>query len=79
MSTSGAIAPALESAIWFSMWSRASVAVSSLHTRAQRMPSTLLAAICSPLPEPPMTTPRSSPPAARAFATPSAARRQKTG
>ena len=37
---------------------RARTAVSSDHTSAQRMPATLLAAICSPLPEPPMTTPR---------------------
>jgi hypothetical protein len=43
------------------------------------MPITLLAAICSPLPEPPMTTPRLSWPSARSAATASAARRQKTG
>ena len=29
--------------------------MSSLHTSAARMPFTLLAAICSPLPEPPIT------------------------
>ena len=50
-------------------------AVSSDHTSALRMPCTLLAAICSPLPEPPMTTPRLPGSAATA----SAARRQKTG
>src|SRR3954470_22405353 len=36
---------------------RASSAVSLFHTRAARTPGTLFAAICSPLPEPPMTTP----------------------
>ena len=36
---------------------RARRAVSSFHTRAARTPATLFAAICSPLPEPPMTTP----------------------
>ena len=54
---------------------RARTAVSSDQTSAQRMPVTLLAAICSPLPEPPMTTPRLPGSAATA----SAARRQKTG
>ncbi|SKU99905.1 Uncharacterised protein [Mycobacteroides abscessus subsp. abscessus] len=38
--------------------SRASTAVSRLHASAQRAPGTLLAAICSPLPEPPSTMPR---------------------
>ena len=41
-----------------SLCSRARTAVSSLHTSAARTPLTLLAAICSPLPEPPITTPR---------------------
>ena len=36
---------------------RARLAVSSLQTSAARTPLTLLAAICSPLPEPPMTMP----------------------
>ncbi len=40
-----------------SLCSRASRAVSTLHASAARMPRTLFAAICSPLPEPPMTTP----------------------
>jgi hypothetical protein len=35
----------------------ASWAISARQTRAARTPSILLAAICSPLPEPPMTTP----------------------
>ncbi len=60
---------------WASLCSRARTAVSSDQTRALRMPLTLLAAICSPLPEPPMTTPRLPGSAATA----SAARRQKTG
>ena len=34
------------------------MAVSTLHARAQRTPGTLFAAICSPLPEPPITMPR---------------------
>ena len=38
--------------------SRASDAVSVLQASAQRAPGTLLAAICSPLPEPPSTMPR---------------------
>ena len=42
----------LESLCW-----RASSAMSARQTRAERTPSTLLAAICSPLPEPPMTMP----------------------
>ena len=62
-----------------SLCSRARTAVSSDQTSAQRMPTTLLAAICSPLPEPPITTPRLSRPSSRSPATPSAARRQKTG
>jgi hypothetical protein len=37
---------------------RASLAVSVFQTSAARTPGTLLAAICSPFPEPPMTTPR---------------------
>ena len=39
---------------------RASDAVSTLHASAQRTPGTLFAAICSPLPEPPITMPRLS-------------------
>ncbi len=37
---------------------RASDAVSVLHASAHRTPGTLFAAICSPLPEPPITMPR---------------------
>jgi hypothetical protein len=37
---------------------RASWAVEVFQTSAARTPGTLLAAICSPLPDPPMTTPR---------------------
>jgi hypothetical protein len=37
---------------------RASWAVSSVQATAARMPGSLFAAICSPLPEPPMTMPR---------------------
>ena len=59
--------------------SRASVAISSDQTSAARTPRTLLAAICSPLPEPPITTPRLSSPASRSAATPCAALMQKTG
>src|SRR4051812_50067264 len=40
-----------------SLCSRASRAVSGFQASAARVPGTLLAAICSPLPEPPMTTP----------------------
>ena len=58
-----------------SLCSRASRAVSSLQARAARTPRTLLAAICSPLPEPPITTPRLP----GSSTTPSAARRQNTG
>ena len=36
---------------------RASCAVAVFQTSAARTPGTLLAAICSPLPDPPMTTP----------------------
>jgi hypothetical protein len=46
-----------------SLCSRASSAVAMLHTRAARMPRTLFAAICSPLPDPPKTTPSVSMPA----------------
>lgn len=42
---------------WALLCWRASAAVSTLHARAARIPSTLLAAICSPLLDPPMTTP----------------------
>ena len=62
-----------------SLCSRASTAVSSDHTSADRTPRTLFAAICSPLPDPPITTPRASTPSAWSATTPSAARRQKTG
>ena len=41
-----------------SLCCRASVAVSSFQTSAARIPLTLLAAIASPFPEPPMTMPR---------------------
>ena len=41
-----------------SLCSRERVAVSSFQASAARTPGTLFAAICSPLPEPPMTTPR---------------------
>jgi len=41
-----------------SLCSRASRAVSSLQARAARTPRILFAAICSPLPDPPMTIPR---------------------
>jgi DNA-binding transcriptional ArsR family regulator len=40
-----------------SLCSRASSAVAMLQTRAARTPRTLLAAICSPFPDPPNTTP----------------------
>ena len=46
-----------------SLCSRASSAVAMLQTSAARMPRTLFAAICSPLPEPPKTTPSVSTPA----------------
>ena len=45
---------------WALLCSRASCAVSVLHASAQRAPGTLLAAICSPLPDPPITIPRLS-------------------
>ena len=38
--------------------SRANAAVSVLQASAHRTPGTLLAAICSPLPDPPSTMPR---------------------
>jgi hypothetical protein len=41
-----------------SLCSRASRATSTLQASAPRTPGTLFAAICSPLPEPPITTPR---------------------
>ena len=53
----------------------ASRADSSLQQRAHRMPRTRLAAIASPLPEPPRTMPRSQ----RPLATASAAGRMKSG
>ena len=43
---------------WASLCWRVRVAVSMFQASAARMPGTLFAAICSPLPEPPMTTPR---------------------
>ncbi|TNV70843.1 hypothetical protein FGO68_gene15535 [Halteria grandinella] len=55
--------------------SRASLAVSMLQTSAARMPFTLFAAICSPLPEPPKTIPRDS----GFLATASAQGMQKSG
>ncbi|CAM5737313.1 hypothetical protein SHIRM173S_01052 [Streptomyces hirsutus] len=54
---------------------RPSAAVSSLHARAARTPFTLFAAICSPLPEPPITMPRLP----GSAAVRSAVRRQKGG
>ncbi len=58
-----------------SLCSRPSAAVCSLHARAARTPLTLLAAICSPLPEPPITMPREP----GSAAVRSAARRQNGG
>ena len=58
-----------------SLCSRASTAMSAFHTSAARTPFTLLAAICSPLPDPPITTPMLP----GSLATPSAARMQNTG
>ncbi|OEJ26880.1 hypothetical protein AS594_22755 [Streptomyces agglomeratus] len=58
-----------------SLCSRPSAAVCSLQASAARTPLTLFAAICSPLPEPPITMPRLSGSAA-VF---SAARRQNGG
>lgn len=55
--------------------SRPSSAVWTLQARIARMPLTLLAAICSPLPEPPITMPRLP----SSAAVRSAARRQKGG
>ncbi|CFE48112.1 Uncharacterised protein [Mycobacterium tuberculosis] len=43
---------------WALLCSRASAAVCTLQASAQRAPGTLLAAICSPLPDPPSTMPR---------------------
>ena len=43
---------------WASLCWRPSFAVSTLQASAHRMPGTLFAAICSPLPEPPITMPR---------------------
>ncbi len=62
-----------------SLCSRASSAVEMFHTSAARTPSTLFAAICSPLPEPPKTTPRASTPAAWSRTTACAARMQNAG
>ncbi len=45
-------------ATFASLCSRASRAVSIFQTRAARTPVTLFAAMASPLPDPPMTTPR---------------------
>ena len=58
-----------------SLCSRPSAAVCSLQASAARTPLTLFAAICSPLPEPPMTMPRLS----GSAAVRSAARRQNGG
>lgn len=58
-----------------SLCSRPSAAVCSLQASAARTPLTLFAAICSPLPEPPMTIPRLS----LSAAVRSAARRQNGG
>ena len=58
---------------------RASDAVCSLQASAARTPRTLFAAICSPLPEPPKTTPSVFTPAAWSRATASAALMQKAG
>ncbi len=55
--------------------SRPRAAVCSLQASEDRTPATLLAAICSPLPEPPITTPREP----SSAAVRSAARRQKGG
>ena len=57
-----------------SLCSRASSAVAMLQTSAARMPRTLFAAICSPLPEPPKTTPSASTPACWSATTACAAR-----
>ena len=62
-----------------SLCCRASRAVDSFQISAARMPRTLLAAICSPLPDPPNTTPSVSTPARWSFITPSAALMQKAG
>ncbi len=57
----------------------ASFAVSSFQTRAALMPFTLLAAICSPLPEPPKTTPRLWLPSTSSAITASAVAMQNAG
>ena len=62
-----------------SLCCRASSAVPWFQTRAARAPFTLLAAICSPLPEPPNTTPRVWMPAAWSRTTASAVLMQKLG
>ena len=62
-----------------SLCSRASSAVAMLQTRAARMPRTLFAAICSPLPDPPKTTPSASMPASWSATTACAARMQNAG
>src|SRR3978361_715337 len=61
MSSPECIRPPTESTFASLCW-RARVAVSSLQASAERTPRTLLAAICSPLPEPPTTTPGAPPP-----------------
>ena len=58
-----------------SLCSRASVAISTDQASAARTPGTLLAAICSPLPEPPITIPRLP----GSSTTPSAASKQNAG
>lgn len=73
-SSSVCIRPPMEITL-ASLCSRPSAAVCSLQASAARTPLTLFAAICSPLPEPPMTMPRLSGSAA-VF---SAARRQNGG
>jgi hypothetical protein len=62
-----------------SLCCRANRAVDSFQTKAARMPLTLFAAICSPLPEPPMTMPRLGRLSLMSRATPSAAPMQKAG
>ena len=57
----------------------ASSAVGTLQTSAARAPRTLLAAICSPLPEPPKITPSDSTPAAWSATTAIAALMQNDG
>jgi hypothetical protein len=55
-SSSGCMRAPMEITLASLCW-RASWAVSSLQASAARTPVTSLAAICSPLPEPPSTTP----------------------